>query len=109
VGDKTGGSGTYPNFSAAKLGERPISPHILQAKTGPECATQPLFNIYDRFNIEFIILRRMLMPRLSGDKNRTIREHKLIAEKEVLKARLVAAKAQLKAARLRIKELGERL
>jgi hypothetical protein len=49
------------------------------------------------------------MPRLAGDKNRTIREHKLIAEKEALKARLAAAKAELKAARLRIKELGDRL
>jgi hypothetical protein len=49
------------------------------------------------------------MPRLAGDKNRTIREHKLIAEKAVLRARLAAAKAQLRAARLRIKELGDRL
>jgi hypothetical protein len=68
-----------------------------------------LLKIYDGFKIESIILWRIFMPRLAGDKNRTIREHKLIAEKEVLKARLAAAKAELKAARLRIKELGDRL
>ncbi len=49
------------------------------------------------------------MARVAGDKNRTTREHKLIAEKEALKARLAAARADLKAARLRIKELGGRL
>ena len=49
------------------------------------------------------------MPRVAGDKNRTVREHKLIAEKEVLKAQLAAAKAQLKAAHLRNKELRDRL
>jgi hypothetical protein len=72
-------------------------------------ATAILFKIYDRFNIEIIILRRILMPRVAGDKNRTVREHKLIAEKEVLKAQLAAAKAQLKAAHLRNKELRDRL
>jgi hypothetical protein len=51
----------------------------------------------------------MLIMRVSGDKNHSIREQKLVAEKEALKAQLVALKAQLKAARLRIKELGGRL
>jgi hypothetical protein len=49
------------------------------------------------------------MPRVSGDKNHSIREQRLIAQKEALKAQLLAVKAQLKAARLRIRELGGRL
>ena len=49
------------------------------------------------------------MSRVAGDKNRSIREHKVAAEKEVLKAKLAACKAQLRAARLRNKELRGRM
>ena len=49
------------------------------------------------------------MSRVSGDKNHSLREQKLVAEKEALKANITALKAQLKAAKLRIKELGGRV
>ena len=49
------------------------------------------------------------MARVTGDKNRSLREQKLVVEKEVLKAKLAAAKAQGKALRLRIKELRGRV
>jgi hypothetical protein len=49
------------------------------------------------------------MARVAGDKNRSLREQKLVVEKEVLKAKLAAAKAQTRALRLRIKELSARV
>ena len=49
------------------------------------------------------------MARVAGDKNRSIREQKLVVEKEVLKAKLAAANAQVKAKSLRIKELSGRV
>ena len=49
------------------------------------------------------------MPRVTGDKNHSLREQKLIAEKEELKAQIKALKAKTKAKDLRIKELGGRI
>ena len=49
------------------------------------------------------------MARVAGDKNRSVREQRLIAEKEALKAENKALKAKLKAKQLRIKELGDRM
>jgi hypothetical protein len=49
------------------------------------------------------------MARVTGDKNRSLREQKLVVEKEVLKAKLAAAKAQVKAKNFRIKELSGRV
>jgi hypothetical protein len=49
------------------------------------------------------------MSRVAGDRNRSIREHKVAAEKEALRAENKALKAKLKAKDLRIKELRERV
>ncbi|HYC06247.1 MAG TPA: hypothetical protein VED40_23365 [Azospirillaceae bacterium] len=49
------------------------------------------------------------MPRVSGDKNLSLREQRLKAEVAAAKAKERAAKAQLKVVELRKKEIAERL
>ena len=49
------------------------------------------------------------MARTLGDKNFTMRERRLLAQKSVLEARIGTLKEQLKLRDLRIKELRERL
>jgi len=49
------------------------------------------------------------MARIAGDKNLSLREQRLIAEKEAQKAENIALKSKLKAEKLRSKELAKRL
>jgi hypothetical protein len=49
------------------------------------------------------------MARIAGDKNLSLREQRLIAEKEAHKAENIALKSKLKAEKLRSKELAKRL
>ena len=49
------------------------------------------------------------MPRKQGDKDYSVREKRLIAEKAFLDAKLKAAKAEVKAKQATIRELREKL
>jgi hypothetical protein len=49
------------------------------------------------------------MARVSGDKNYSEREHRLVAENEVLKAKIAASKAEIKVLKLRKKEVAKRV
>ncbi len=49
------------------------------------------------------------MPRVIGDKNLSLREKRLIAQREAEKAKTAAVKAELKAEKLRTKELSKRV
>ena len=73
-----------------------------------DCSTEQKTMIDSKIEL-IIILGENAMPRISGDKNHSIREQRLVAEKEALKAEVKALKAKIKAKDCRIRELGARV
>jgi hypothetical protein len=89
-----------------KAGPAPALPRLRLAPQERHTANEG--SIYDKIYIDFEI-EREAMARTTGDKSYSLREKRLIAQTDVLKAKVDTSKERLKVKDARIKELQEKL